>query len=218
MSQTTLHRTSTRSPASTGRRKGRWFIFVVLSLAVAVAVGLAAGAVVHQARQYDSTPTDAIVVLGAAQYSGEPSPVFANRLDHAVDLYRAGVADQVVTVGGKVPGDFTSEAEVGANYLASKGVPRSAIVVVPKGRDTLGSFRPFDRLENRYGWQSLTLVSDRSHLARSAAIADSMGFDVHVSGPATGDGSTITPSYVAVETAGLLRFAVYDRWQLMGRA
>ncbi len=217
MTQTTLPRASARGVAPRQRRRSGWVLLLLALLAIVMAVGLSAGAVVHQARQYDNTPTDAIVVLGAAQYSGEPSPVFANRLDHAAELYQAGVANQIVTVGGKVPGDFTSEAEVGAEYLVSQGVPRSAIVVVAKGRDTLGSFRPMDRLERRYGWESLTIVSDRSHLARSSAIADAMGFDAHVSGPASGDGSTVTPIKVGIETAGLLRFAAYDRWQLEGR-
>lgn len=182
-----------------------------------MAVVAAVGVVVHQARQYDTTPTDAIVVLGASQYWGEPSPVLANRLDHAAQLYRDGVADRIVTVGGGIPGDRTTEAQAGADYLMDRGVPAEAVVVVPRGRDTIGSLKAVARLRDRNSWQSITVVSDRTHLARSAAIADSLGFDAHVSGPASGDGSILTPEYVGRETAGLLRFAVYDRWRLSGR-
>lgn len=201
------------------RRRGRGpLVAVSLLLIVAVTALLAAAAaVVHQARQYDDARTDAIVVLGASQYWGEPSPVFANRLDHAAQLYRDGVAAQVVTVGGRIPGDRTTEAQAGADYLAARGVPADAIVVVARGKDTISSLEAVARLRQRYGWDSLTLVSDRTHLARSAAIADSLGFDAHVSGPARGDGAILTPEYVARETAGLLRFAVYDRWLLAGR-
>lgn len=209
-----------RAPEVRGvHRRGRGPLTAVsLLLIVAVTALLAsATAVVHQARQYDDSRTDAIIVLGASQYWGQPSPVFANRLDHAAMLYREGVAERVVTVGGRIPGDRTTEAQAGADYLTRHGVPADAIVVVPRGKDTISSLEAVARLRQRYEWDSLTLVSDRTHLARSAAIADSLGFDAHVSGPADGDGAILTPEYVARETAGLLRFAMYDRWLLAGR-
>ena len=198
------------------RRKGRGMgrLVVVALIAAVIAVGTAAAAVVYQARQYDAAPTGAIVVLGASQWDGEPSPVLANRLDHAVDLYRAGVSDRIITVGGRVPGDVTTEAQAGADYLIQQGIPSEAIVVVPRGDDTITSLRAVSRNTKKLDVESVTVVSDRSHLARSAVIADALGLDARVSGPAAGDGSSITPTYVAKEAAGLLRFFVYDRWVL----
>ena len=92
---------------------------ILVGLAAALlAAGLAAAAVVYQARQYDATSTDAIVVLGASQWDGEPSPVLANRLDHALDLYQAGVADRIITVGGRLPGDSTGKPPIEVPPLA----------------------------------------------------------------------------------------------------
>lgn len=214
MSQATAQRPRVSRPAAPRRSGGlRRLVFVCLA-AVMVAAGLAVAAVLYQARQYDATPTDAIVVLGASQWDGEPSPVLANRLDHAVDLYQSGVANRIITVGGRLPGDFTTEAQAGADYLAQRGIPGEAIVVVPRGDDTITSLRAVSRATNKLGVESVTVVSDRSHLARSAAIADTLGFDAHVSGPAAGDGSSMTPAYVGREAAGLLRFVAYDRWVL----
>jgi uncharacterized SAM-binding protein YcdF (DUF218 family) len=109
---------------------------------------------------------DAIVVLGAAQYNGRPSPVLKARLDHAVELYRLGLAPAVVVTGGIGPGDRMSEATVGDRYLRSRGIPDSAIVVRPDGRTTEESMRSVaewmqDRDEGR-----VLLVSDPFHMAR----------------------------------------------------
>ncbi len=187
----------------------RWTLAAVLIVAL-----LAAGAVVSQARQYDDTRTDAIVVLGASQYWGEPSPVLANRLDYAAELYRQGIAPVIVTVGGAIPGDVTTEAEAGADYLERAGVPPEAVVALPKGRDTLTSMTAVAARADRQGWDQVTVVSDRAHLARSAAIVQELGFEAHVNGPAAGDGSALTPEYVVREAAGLVRFHVWDRWHI----
>jgi uncharacterized SAM-binding protein YcdF (DUF218 family) len=217
---TTLQRDPVRPAVAPGSgrrlRPGRLLGLAVAAILVVV-LG-AVGTVVHQARQYDSRRSDAILVLGASQYWGKPSPVFANRLDYAARLFHEGVADQVITVGGRIPGDRTTEAQAGAEYLTARGVPAAAIVAVPTGRDTIGSLQAVARLKGSRGWDSLTLVSDRTHLARSAAVADSLGFDARVNGPAAGDGATISAEDVAREAAGLLRFAVFDRWTLADRS
>src|SRR5690348_808056 len=93
------------------------------------------------ARQ-DARPTsDAIVVLGSAQYNGRPSSIFAARLEHARALYQQGVAPVVVTVGGKKSGDNFTEAQAGRDYLAQEGVPEKALLAVPEGVDTLQSMQ-----------------------------------------------------------------------------
>ncbi len=189
-------------------------LFLIVGAVVALVALLAAGTVVSQARQYDDTRTDAIVVLGASQYWGEPSPVLANRLDYAAELRRQGVAPVIITVGGAIPGDVTTEAEAGKDYLERAGVPADAVIAIPKGRDTLTSMEAVAARADRQGWDQVTVVSDRAHLARSAAIVQALGFEAHVSGPASGDGALLTPEYVARESAGLIRFHLWDRWRI----
>ena len=82
----------------------------------------------------DRTPTDAIVVLGAAQYQGAPSPVLANRLAHAHELFDDGVADTVITVGGFQPGDITSEAQAGKEELVAEGLRREDVIACRSAR------------------------------------------------------------------------------------
>ncbi len=85
----------------------------------------------------DHRPTsDTLVVLGASQYNGRPSAVFAARLDHALELYRQGVAPNVITIGGKQPGDRYTEAEAGAAYLRRRGIPADRVIVIPGGART----------------------------------------------------------------------------------
>jgi uncharacterized SAM-binding protein YcdF (DUF218 family) len=178
------------------------------------AVLLMGGSVVASARAYDTTPADAIVVLGAAQYWGDPSPVLANRLDHAAKLHRQGIAPTIITVGGGMPGDKTTEAQAGLEYLAGRGVPREDLVAIETGTDTIQSLEAVAQRAPAQGWNSLMLVSDRAHVARSSAITEGLGFETMVSGPAIGDGSTLSFERVGRETMGLFRFYLWDRWQL----
>jgi uncharacterized SAM-binding protein YcdF (DUF218 family) len=110
--------------------------------------------------------TDAIVVLGAAQYDGRPSPVLESRLDHALVLYQQGLAPIVVLTGGVGTGDTTSEALVGKRYLESHHIPATALVVRPEGRSTVSSMEALDRWLQREGLETVTLVSDPFHMAR----------------------------------------------------
>lgn len=190
-----------------------WVLLGVLFFAVLAPVGAAVD-IMTSARAYDTTPTDAIAVLGASQYWGTPSPVFSNRLDHAYDLWAAGVAPRIITVGGKIEGDITTEAEAGRRYLINKGVPADQVIALPDGRDTIESIEKIDAQLRELGSDSVTLVSDRLHLARAKAIAGSLGLDVHVSGRAFSDGSSFSGQRFAHEMGGLLWFHVWDRWFL----
>src|SRR3954462_6070413 len=92
--------------------------------------------------RHDSRPSsDAIVVLGSAQYNGVPSSIFEARLEHAKSLYEEGIAPVIVTVGGKATGDQFTGAEAGEEYLADAGIPGDALLAVPEGVDTLESMR-----------------------------------------------------------------------------
>jgi uncharacterized SAM-binding protein YcdF (DUF218 family) len=111
-------------------------------------------------------PADAIVVLGAAQYNGHPSPVLRARLDHAVRLYKEHLAPLILVTGGVGTGDLTSEALVGDRYLQSRGVPLAAIVVRSEGRTTEESMRSVGAWMRSRGRTRMLLVSDPFHMAR----------------------------------------------------
>lgn len=118
---------------------------------------------------------EAIVVMGAAQYNGVPSPVYAARLDHAVELFLAGVAPVLVVTGGKADGDRTTEAAAGRAYAITHGVPAEAILSEDHGRTTRESLRAVGTLLHEAGIQSAVVVSDRTHMLRSLRIATDEG-------------------------------------------
>jgi uncharacterized SAM-binding protein YcdF (DUF218 family) len=132
-----------------------------------------------QGNQDDGRPADAIVVLGAAQYNGVPSPIYRARLDHAIDLFEEGLAPALVMTGGKLPGDKTTEAEAGRQYAMSKGVPADAILVEDHGRTTLESLRTVSRMLSERGLHTAVFVSDRTHMLRVLRIAHDEGIDAY---------------------------------------
>ena len=132
-----------------------------------------------QGNQDDPRPADAIVVLGAAQYNGVPSPIYRARVDHAIDLFEEGLAPALVMTGGKLPGDKTTEAEAGRRYAISKGVPEDAILVEDHGRTTLESLRTVSRILTERGLHSAVFVSDRTHMLRVLRIAHDEGLEAY---------------------------------------
>lgn len=128
-----------------------------------------------QGERDERGPVAAIVVLGAAQFDGRPSPVFKARLDHALDLYRAGVAPLLVMTGGKQEGDWTTEAAVGRAFAIEQGVPAAAIVFEDRGRNTLESLRAVGALMRERGITDAVFVSDRTHMLRVLRIAQDEG-------------------------------------------
>lgn len=135
-------------------------------------------------------PAQAIVVFGAAQYNGRPSPVLRARLDHALALYKRGLADKVVVTGGRRAGDRFTEATVSAAYLSRRGVPESALLREVSGRSSWQSLASAAKFLKRRDppITEVLLVSDGYHAARIAAIADELGLDAHTS-PAPGSPS-----------------------------
>ena len=132
-------------------------------------------------RQDQRRPADAIVVLGAAQYNGKPSPVLRARLDHALTLYREGLAPSVVVTGGIGDGDRVSEATVGRQYLVLQGVPESAVVVRPEGRSTQSSIRSVADWAGERGATRVLLVSDPFHMLRLRLEAGRSGLEAFTS-------------------------------------
>ena len=125
----------------------------------------------------DQSHTQAIIVLGAAQYGGRPTDVFRARLDHAADLWKAGVAPVIVVTGGGLPGDRFTEAGAGAEYLHELGVPDTAIQRETTSRNSWESLSASARFLQRAGVARVTLVSDPFHMLRLESIARELGFD-----------------------------------------
>ncbi len=154
-------------------------IALVGGLLVVVAVGVAALRIWQQATTDEQRPADAIVVLGAAQYDGRPSPVFEARLEHAVQLWHSGIAKAFVVTGGKLEGDRTTEAAVARAYAIEHGVPEAAIFGEDAAHNTLTSLRAVrDQLDMR-GMTSAVFVSDPTHMLRVLRIADDLGIDAY---------------------------------------
>lgn len=132
-------------------------------------------------RRDEARAADAIVVLGAAQYDGRPSPVLRARLDHAISLYRRGVAPTMIFTGGVGVGDTVSEAEVGRRYAGRHGVPLERTLVEPVGLSTDQSMTTAARLMRGQGLQSAVLVSDPFHMLRLRILAARLGLDAYSS-------------------------------------
>ncbi len=188
-------------------------VFALVALPV-IALGGSAYYVNQTAEIADSTRTDAIVVLGAAQYDGRPSPVLEARLAHALDLYEQGVAPRIITVGGRQSGDRFTEAGAGRAWLIDQGVDRSRVFAVEEGENTVTSMIDVANLAERNGWTSITLDSDPAHMARSQAIANRLGFEAYPNPTQSGDGSQVTQDYLARETAAYLAFEVLEQWDV----
>ncbi len=134
---------------------------------------------------------DAIVVLGAAQYNGRPSPVFKARLDHAIALWLAGRATFLVTTGGGQEGDLTTEAATGREYAIERGVPAGAILMEDRGRSTQESLEAVAAILEQRGAGPTIFVSDRLHMLRVMRIAKDLRIDAYGS-PATDSPSDAT--------------------------
>lgn len=132
-------------------------------------------AVVATARRDDAAPADAIVVLGAAQYNGRPSPVFRARLDHAANLYRRGLAPLVIVTGGVGTGESLSEAVVGRDYLMTAGLPAAALATESAGHTSAASMRAAAEHLHQLGQHRAVLVSDGFHLLRLRFLARRLG-------------------------------------------
>lgn len=157
----------------------------------------------------ERTPTDMILVLGAAQYDGRPSPVLEARLQHALTLYQQGVAPRIVTVGGSAQGDQFSEAESGDRWLTEHGVPNRDVLPVDEGRDTLGSFEAVGTVAQQRGWTSAVIVSDPWHSLRSRTMARDVGLAATTSPTKSGPVVQTRRTqflYIVRETAGLLYY------------
>ena len=124
---------------------------------------------------------DAIVVLGAAQYVGRPSPVLRARLDHALDLWQRGFAPRLIFTGGTGAGDTTSEAAVSRKYAIRRGVPDTAILMENEGRTTRESLAAVSAIMHARQMRTAILVSDPFHMLRLRILSTQYGVDAYTS-------------------------------------
>jgi uncharacterized SAM-binding protein YcdF (DUF218 family) len=189
----------------------RWLVRGVLAVFLIglLVIGGTAFRVWQYGRIDDRDHADVILVLGAAEYNGHPSPILTARLNHAAALFKEGVATQIVTVGGRKPGDQFTEAEASDMYLADNGIPMSRILAVNTGNDTLNSMRAAASVLHQHGWSTAVLVSDPWHMYRSETMAMDSGIDAWTSpthsGPAVQTRQT-QAEYIARETAAMLYY------------
>jgi uncharacterized SAM-binding protein YcdF (DUF218 family) len=153
---------------------------VLLILAPLLYLVWTAGSIWRTSQRDDRPASDAIVVLGAAQYDGKPSPVFKARLDHARELYEADVAPLIVVLGGKKEGDRVTEGQAGTAYL-EETLPANRVTGIKAGQNTLDSLQKFTGLAQERQIRKIVLVSDPLHLGRAKAMAEDLGFETAVS-------------------------------------
>lgn len=192
----------------------RWLrVAAIIFILLLVAASAWARWVVVQIDRYaamdEAAPADAIVVFGAAEYAGKPSPVYRARLDHAKELFDRGLAPLIITLGGD-GGDRYSEGGVGRDYLMGEGVPESALIAETHSYSTSQSARRLAVIARANGLHRLIVVSDATHLFRIHAICSADGLDVLTSPRAT----VVTTESSPRDEAVLHEIVSYTLWRL----
>jgi uncharacterized SAM-binding protein YcdF (DUF218 family) len=199
-------------------RRGGWrrvfgCIAVFLSLVVAY-FAISLFQVWSTGRSHHGGQVDAIVVMGAAQYDGRPSPQLQARLDHVIELWNEGVAPTIIVTGGNQPGDRFTEAESSTNYLVKNGVPESVIIGEDTGRSSWESLQLVADLARDRGIGTIVLVSDPYHSLRIRLMAEELGFRAYTSSTTTSpvhDWNNLKRHLEEAAGVGLGRILGFDR-------
>src|SRR5689334_17567093 len=160
----------------------KWVVGIAVALAMfalAAKVAQVSGEIARQSTMDEAQPADIILVLGAAEYRGKPSPVLRARLDHALSLYKKGLAPRILTTGGAGGDPVYTEGAVGRSYLVSQGVPSEAIIVEPEGESTVYSTAAAAEIMRRMELKSCIVVSDGYHIYRVKKLLESRGLTVY---------------------------------------
>jgi len=152
---------------------------LVVSLPLATYLVLLSRRIERQSSIDEAQKADIIVVLGAAEYNGRPSPVLKARLDHALDLYQKRLANLILTSGGAGGDDQFTEGQVGRDYLVRRGIAAEAIVVEGEGDTTVETVLAVSEIMKRMGLRSAILVSDGYHIYRAKRILEHQGIQVY---------------------------------------
>ena len=195
----------------------RWAIRLALGLVAVVVlyIGVTFGQVWWAGRQDDTSAASAIVVMGAAQWNGVPSPVLRGRLDHAADLYERGVAPVIIVTGGKQAGDRVTQGYSGYEYLRSKGVPDQAIKVEVDGTNSFEELSASSVIVRQGGLGNrILIVTDPYHALRTESIAGELGLDAHVSPTQTNSSmGQLVRETGAVAIGRLISFRRLSAWR-----
>jgi uncharacterized SAM-binding protein YcdF (DUF218 family) len=156
-------------------KRALWWAAALAGIALAAKVGQLSVRIARQSTSDEAAPADVILVLGAAEYRGRPSPVLKARLDHALDLYSRKLAPRIMTTGGAGGDPVFTEGGVGRSYLTAHGVPVEAIIVESEGASTVASVALAGEIMRRMGLRSAIVVSDGYHIYRVKKMLESMG-------------------------------------------
>ena len=160
----------------------KWIAATALVVALAglwAKVTVVAGEIHRQSQIDEARPADAIIVLGAAEYRGKPSPVLQARLNHALFLYLKHLAPRIITTGGAGGDPVFTEGSVGRSYLSEHGVPAEAIVVEREAGSTAQSVAAVAEIMRRMNLKSAIVVSDGYHIFRVKKMLESSGLQVY---------------------------------------
>lgn len=162
-------------------RRRRWLLVLLAAVgAFLLFLGITGFRIVHAAGEAPTHKADAIVVFGAAEYAGRPSPVFRARLDHGFDLYRKGLAPVVITTGGAAQDPDFSEGGVGRDYLSRRGIPEGSLIAETQGSDTARSAERVANIMRANGMHTCIAASDAYHVFRIRALLEHEGMQVEV--------------------------------------
>jgi uncharacterized SAM-binding protein YcdF (DUF218 family) len=148
-----------------------------LLLVLLAIYSFAASRIYSFAQVDETTSADVAIVLGAAAYRTRPSPVFAERINHAIELYRRGWVKLIIFTGGFGRGRAQADSQIAREYALQRGVPASAIYIETVSTDTEENLVEAQKLMQLHGWQTALLVSDPLHMYRSHLVADDLGID-----------------------------------------
>ena len=164
------------------RQRARWSLRILALIVGGFVAWLGATclAVVHESESQQNQPADAIVVFGAAQYDGRPSPVFKARLDHALELFQQGIAPVIITTGGAGDDPRYNEGGVGHDYLMKRGVPEAKLIAETQGSDSAQSAQRVGVILHANHMQSCIAVSDEYHVFRIRKLLEHQRIRVYV--------------------------------------
>ncbi|MEY2394281.1 MAG: hypothetical protein QOF94_626 [Acidobacteriaceae bacterium] len=193
------------------RRQRLLWIEGLLLAALAGFLTLTGVRIAHEGSLQELQKADAIVVFGAAEYAGRPSPVLRARLDHALDLFRQGIAPVVITTGGAASDPSFSEGGVGLDYLKHRGIPERNLIAETQGSDTAQSAVRVAVIMRANGLHSCVAVSDAYHVFRIKRLLQHEGIGPVYVAPRPGS----RPHNVAQRTYAVLREACsYLLWKI----
>ena len=178
-----------------------WWLLLVPAAWIANTLGGFVVEIERQSKVDEARKADVIVVLGAAEYNGRPSPVLRARLDHALELWRAGYAPRLMTTGGAGGDPRYTEGIVGRDYLVKHGVPLEAIIVEEEGETTVHTITAVSEIMRRMSLKSAILVSDGYHIFRAKKMLQSQRMAVYGSPRANKPGNRWLELWLAIRQA-----------------